>query len=50
MKLAELTNQAHAESRGRDEVAVRLGNRPERVLMDLDGQPTDVNEIRLYIR
>ena len=50
-ELAELTNQAHAEAAAVMKSLSALGIGPERVsMMTWTGQPTDVNEIRLYIR
>jgi len=50
-ELAELTNQAHAEAEAVMKSLSALGIGPERVsMMTWTGQPTDVNEIRLYIR
>ena len=50
-ELAELTNQAHAEAEAVMKSLSALGIGPDRVsVMTWTGQPTDVNEIRLYIR
>ena len=50
-ELADLTNQAHAEAEAVMKSLSALGIGPERVsMMTWTGQPTDVNEIRLYIR
>jgi hypothetical protein len=50
-ELAELTDQAHAEAAAVIKSLSALGIGPERVsMMTWTGQPTDVNEIRLYIR
>ena len=50
-ELAELTDQAHAEAAAVMKSLSALGIGPERVsMMTWTGQPTDVNEIRLYIR
>ncbi len=50
-ELADLTDQAHAEAAAVVKSLSALGIGPERVsVMTWTGQPTDVNEIRLYIR
>jgi hypothetical protein len=50
-ELADLTEQAHAEAAAVMKSLSNLGIGPERVsIMTWTGQPTDVNEIRLYIR
>jgi hypothetical protein len=50
-ELADLTKQAHAEAAAVLKSLSALGIGPERVsMMTWTGQPTDVNEIRLYIR
>ena len=50
-ELADLTDQAHAEAAAVMKSLSALGIGPERVsMMTWTGQPTDVNEIRLYIR
>jgi hypothetical protein len=50
-ELADLTEQAHAEAAAVMKSLSALGIGPERVsMMTWTGQPTDVNEIRLYIR
>jgi DNA polymerase-3 subunit gamma/tau len=50
-ELADLTEQAHAEAAAVMKSLNELGIGPERVsMMTWTGQPTDVNEIRLYIR
>jgi hypothetical protein len=50
-ELAELTDQARAEASAVMKSLSALGIGPERVsMMTWTGQPTDVNEIRLYIR
>jgi hypothetical protein len=49
--LADLTEKAHAEAAAVMKSLSALGIGPERVsMMTWTGQPTDVNEIRLYIR
>ncbi len=50
-ELADLTEKAHAEAAAVMKSLSALGIGPERVsMMTWTGQPTDVNEIRLYIR
>src|SRR5882672_2791665 len=50
-ELADLTDKAHAEADSVMKSLSALGIGPERVsMMTWTGQPTDVNEIRLYIR
>jgi hypothetical protein len=50
-ELADLTDKAHAEAAAVMKSLSALGIGPERVsMMTWTGQPTDVNEIRLYIR
>ena len=50
-ELADLTEKAHAEAAAVMKSLNDLGIGPERVsMMTWTGQPTDVNEIRLYIR
>jgi hypothetical protein len=50
-ELADLTEKAHAEAASVMKSLSSLGIGPERVsMMTWTGQPTDVNEIRLYIR
>ena len=50
-ELADLTEQAHVEATAVMKSLSNLGIGPERVsIMTWTGQPTDVNEIRLYIR
>jgi len=50
-ELADLTNQAHVEAAAVMKSLSALGIGSERVsMMTWTGQPTDVNEIRLYIR
>jgi hypothetical protein len=50
-ELADLTEQAHAEAAAVMKSLSNLGIGPDRVsIMTWTGQPTDVNEIRLYIR
>ncbi len=50
-ELADLTEKAHAEAAAVMKSLSALGIGPERVsIMTWTGQPTDVNEIRLYIR
>jgi hypothetical protein len=50
-ELADLTEKAHAEAASVMKSLSALGIGPERVsMMTWTGQPTDVNEIRLYIR
>jgi hypothetical protein len=50
-ELAGLTEKAHAEAAAVMKSLSALGIGPERVsIMTWTGQPTDVNEIRLYIR
>jgi hypothetical protein len=50
-EMADLTNQAHAEAAAVMKSLSNLGIGSERVsIMTWTGQPTDVNEIRLYIR